>query len=136
MWTNRFERFPEHTPVNKEYYLLRSIFEEHYPEQSALDTIPKGLSVACSTPEAIAWDPEWQNMHDISGRAVSVHSAAEDYSSASEMEQREMAASAWRPAVVLSPRPARPAMFASVVKGRRRSSVGSTLRKPRGARMF
>ena len=85
MWDARFERFPEHTPVNKEYYLLRSLFEEHYPKKCALDTIPKGLSVACSTPEAICWDPEWENMHDISGRAVAAHASADSYDTASEM---------------------------------------------------
>ena len=85
-WAARAERFPEHTPVNKEYYLLRAIFEEHYPKKCALDTIPKGLSVACSTPEAISWDPEWANLHDISGRAVSFHSASDAYTSADEMD--------------------------------------------------
>jgi hypothetical protein len=79
MWEDRFNRFPEHPPVNKEYYLLRSMFEEFYPKPSAMDTIPKGLSVACSTPEALSWDPEWQNMHDISGRAVSFHDASDAY---------------------------------------------------------
>ncbi len=41
MWAGRSERFPEETPSTKEYYLLRSIFEEHFPSQSALDTVPK-----------------------------------------------------------------------------------------------
>ena len=86
LWAKRAERFPEHTPVNKEYYLLRSIFEEHYPEKCALDTIPKGLSVACSTPEAICWDPAWKDMHDISGRAVAFHDAASSYQAAQEMK--------------------------------------------------
>ena len=81
----RGERFPDNPPMNKEYYLLRSIFEEHFPKKCADDTIPKGLSIACSTPEAIAWDPEWANIHDISGRAVSFHNAADDYQSAPEM---------------------------------------------------
>jgi asparagine synthase (glutamine-hydrolysing) len=85
MWDKRFERFPEHTPINKEYYLLREIFEEYYPKKCALDTIPKGLSVACSTPEAISWDPTWENMHDISGRVVAFHSAADEYVRATEM---------------------------------------------------
>lgn len=86
-WQNRFERFPEHTPVNKEYYLLRSIFEERFPSQAALNTVPKGLSIACSTPEAVAWDPDWANIHDISGRAVAFHDAAANYDSASEMDE-------------------------------------------------
>jgi hypothetical protein len=85
MWDAREARFPEHTPVNKEYYLLRAIFEEHYPNPCAEATIPKGLSVACSTPEAICWDPAWANMHDISGRAVAAHEAAQSYSTAQEM---------------------------------------------------
>lgn len=41
MWDSRESRFPDHTPTNKEYYLLRSIFEEHFPSKSALDTVPK-----------------------------------------------------------------------------------------------
>lgn len=84
-WEARFERFPEHTPINKEYYLLRSIFEERFPSQAALNTVPKGLSIACSTPEAVSWDPEWANIHDISGRAVSFHDASTDYAGAKEM---------------------------------------------------
>lgn len=41
MWASRSERFPEETPSTHEYYLLRSIFEEHFPSKSALDTVPK-----------------------------------------------------------------------------------------------
>ena len=41
MWAGRSKRFPEETPSTKEYYLLRSIFEEHFPSKSALDTVPK-----------------------------------------------------------------------------------------------
>ncbi len=40
MWKKRSTRFPSHTPTTKEYYLLRSIFEEHYPSASALHTVP------------------------------------------------------------------------------------------------
>ena len=32
MWKYRAKRFPYETPQTKEYYLLRSIFEEHFPE--------------------------------------------------------------------------------------------------------
>lgn len=74
--------------MNKEYYLLRSMFEERFPSAAALNTVPKGLSIACSTPEAVSWDPEWANIHDISGRAVSFHDASEEY------ETAEMASSA------------------------------------------
>jgi len=79
MWANRAQRFPKNVPRNKEYYLLRSIFEEHFPSEAAVDTVPSGLSVACSTPEAVSWDPSWKGLHEISGRAVQVHEAANGY---------------------------------------------------------
>lgn len=41
MWAMRQERFPEFTPRNKEYYLLRSIFEKHFPSRSALHMVPQ-----------------------------------------------------------------------------------------------
>jgi asparagine synthase (glutamine-hydrolysing) len=76
-FAKRAERFPFNPPETKEYYLLRSIFEEQYPEQSALDTVPFGKSIACSTPEALSWDPKWlTSTGDISGRAVDVHDAS------------------------------------------------------------
>eukprot|EP00891_Asterochloris_glomerata_P008873 jgi/Astpho2/8873/Aster-05503 len=77
MWAARASTFPEHTPSTREYYLLRSIFEEHFPSRQALLTVPTGLSIACSTPEAINWDPTWASTHEISGRAMAnVHDAA------------------------------------------------------------
>ena len=40
----------------------------------------QGLSIACSTPEAIAWDESWADTHDISGRAMkAVHESGGDY---------------------------------------------------------
>jgi hypothetical protein len=41
MWAARAQRFPQHTPATREYYLLRSIFETHFPSPSALATVPK-----------------------------------------------------------------------------------------------
>lgn len=41
MWEGRAARFPEHTPTTREYYLLRSIFEEQFPSQQAMATVPK-----------------------------------------------------------------------------------------------
>ena len=41
MWEGRAERFPEHTPNTREYYLLRSIFEEQFPSKQAMATVPK-----------------------------------------------------------------------------------------------
>ena len=70
-------RFPVNTPKNKEEYYYRSIFEEHFPSESATRTVPSVASVACSTAEALAWDASFKNLNDPSGRAVSgVHEAA------------------------------------------------------------
>ena len=67
-------RFPFNTPVSKEGYFFRSLFEQHFPLASAAQTVPGGPTVACSTPEAVLWDKALQEMNDPSGRAVrSVH---------------------------------------------------------------
>jgi asparagine synthase (glutamine-hydrolysing) len=67
-------RFPVNPPMSKEEYFYRSIFSEHFPSDSAALCVPSVPSVACSTAEAIAWDPSFKNMIDPSGRAVkSVH---------------------------------------------------------------
>jgi asparagine synthase (glutamine-hydrolysing) len=63
-------RFPVNTPDTKEGWLYRSIFEEHFPLESAARCVPGGKSVACSTPEALAWDASFQASADPSGRAV------------------------------------------------------------------
>lgn len=71
------ERFPINPPQNKEEYYYRSIFEEHFPSESAARSVPSVPSVACSTAEALAWDDSFKNMNDPSGRAVKgVHEAA------------------------------------------------------------
>lgn len=71
------ERFPIHTPMNKEEYYYRSIFEEYFPSKSAALSVPSVPSVACSTVEALAWDEAFKNMNDPSGRAVAgVHQEA------------------------------------------------------------
>jgi asparagine synthase (glutamine-hydrolysing) len=70
-------RFPHGTPATKEAYLYRTIFEEHYPLASCAECVPGGPSVACSTPEALAWDASLAAVTDPSGRAVrGVHVAA------------------------------------------------------------
>ena len=67
-------RFPINPPPTKEEYFYRSIFNEHFPSDSAASCVPSVPSVACSTPEALAWDTSFLNMNDPSGRAVkSVH---------------------------------------------------------------
>ncbi|MEM1054289.1 MAG: asparagine synthase B [Bacteroidota bacterium] len=63
-------RFPIHTPDTKEGYLYRTIFEQHYPADACALTVPSGKSVACSTPEALAWDAAFESAADPSGRAV------------------------------------------------------------------
>jgi asparagine synthase (glutamine-hydrolysing) len=71
---NSAERFPLNPPMNKEEYHYRSIFEEHFPSETAASTVPSVPSVACSTPAALEWDESFKKMNDPSGRAVkSVH---------------------------------------------------------------
>ena len=70
-------RFPINTPDSKEAYYYRTIFEEHFGNnESVLKTVPHGKSVACFTPEALAWDASFQNLNDPSGRTVGVHNEA------------------------------------------------------------
>lgn len=64
------ERFPIHTPMNKEEYYYRSIFSELFPSNSAALSVPSVPSVACSSAEALAWDPSFKGANDPSGRAV------------------------------------------------------------------
>lgn len=71
------QRFPTNTPMNKEEYYYRMIFEEHFPSDTSARTVPSVPSVACSTPEALAWDKSFRNLNDPSGRAVkTVHEQA------------------------------------------------------------
>jgi asparagine synthase (glutamine-hydrolysing) len=71
------KRFPINTPRNKEEYCYRTIFEVHFPSESAAKSVPSVPSVACSTAEALAWDKTFQNMNDPSGRAIKgVHDQA------------------------------------------------------------
>ncbi len=65
------ERFPVNTPLCKEEYYYRCIFEEHFPGKSAALSVPHEASVACSTSTALAWDESFRNLNDPSGRAVS-----------------------------------------------------------------
>ena len=74
---NAHYRFPIHTPQNKEEYHYRTIFESHFPSDTAAKTVPSVPSVACSTPIALEWDESFKNRNDPSGRAVtSVHDEA------------------------------------------------------------
>lgn len=69
-------RFPVNTPVSREAYLYRALFERHFPGEAAARTVPGGPSIACSTPAAIEWDAAFAAAADPSGRAVAgVHDA-------------------------------------------------------------
>jgi len=77
MMEHAAERFPINTPMCKEEYYYRSIFEEHFPSESAAKSVPHEASVACSTAKALEWDEAWKNMNEPSGRAVAgVHNDA------------------------------------------------------------
>jgi asparagine synthase (glutamine-hydrolysing) len=70
-------RFPCNPPATKEACFYRTIFQEHFPLEACARCVPGGASVACSTAEALAWDPALAAVVDPSGRAVrGVHQAA------------------------------------------------------------
>jgi asparagine synthase (glutamine-hydrolysing) len=73
-FTKAAKRFPGNTPMSKEEYYYREIFEDLFPSDSAAKTVPSAPSIACSTPIALEWDEAFKKMIDPSGRAVkSVH---------------------------------------------------------------
>ena len=63
-------RFPKNTPLTKEAYMYRQIFERHFPGDEAASVVPEGKSIACSTPAALAWEISFAEQADPSGRAV------------------------------------------------------------------
>ncbi|MDT0552772.1 asparagine synthase B [Urechidicola vernalis] len=70
-------RFPIQTPQNKEEFYYRSIFEGHFPSDTAALSVPQEPSVACSTKIALEWDEAFKNMNEPSGRAImNVHEEA------------------------------------------------------------
>ena len=74
---NAHFRFPIQTPQNKEEYYYRTIFEGHFPSDTAALSVPQEPSVACSTKIALEWDEAFKNRNDPSGRAVAkVHDDA------------------------------------------------------------
>ncbi|MBC5839125.1 asparagine synthase B [Flavobacterium muglaense] len=54
------EEFQYNSPTTKEAYLYRSIFQKHFPQVSAAQTVRK-------------WIPKWQENEDPSGRANEAH---------------------------------------------------------------
>jgi len=59
------KRWPSGTPDTKEAYLIREIFEKHFPTEAAASTV-------------VRWIPkqEWGVSSDPSGRAVKIHNSA------------------------------------------------------------
>ena len=74
---NAAVRFPHNPPTTKEAYYYRALFEGSFALPSAAACVPGGPSIACSTPEAMAWDAAFATAADPSGRAVrGVHAEA------------------------------------------------------------
>ena len=71
MFKNAKFTFPFQTPMSKEEYYYRSIFESHFPSETAAKTVPSVPSIACITPIALEWDKSFKNMNDPSGRSIS-----------------------------------------------------------------
>tara|TARA_B100000780_G_scaffold223413_1_gene162519 strand:+ start:2154 stop:3818 length:1665 start_codon:yes stop_codon:yes gene_type:complete len=71
MFKNAKFTFPFQTPMSKEEYYYRSIFEKHYPSETSATTVPSVPSVACSTPIALEWDKAFKDLNDPSGRSIS-----------------------------------------------------------------
>ncbi len=63
-------KFSVNPPMNKEEYYYRSIFEEHFPSETAAACVPSVPSVACSSPVALEWDESFKNANEPSGRAI------------------------------------------------------------------
>eukprot|EP00593_Proboscia_inermis_P012289 CAMPEP_0171309076 /NCGR_PEP_ID=MMETSP0816-20121228/19201_1 /TAXON_ID=420281 /ORGANISM="Proboscia inermis, Strain CCAP1064/1" /LENGTH=589 /DNA_ID=CAMNT_0011792349 /DNA_START=61 /DNA_END=1830 /DNA_ORIENTATION=+ len=78
MFANAANRFQYNTPTTKEGYRYRMIFEELFPGEAAVQTVPGGKSIACSTERAMAWDASFASRADPSGRAAGVHDSAYD----------------------------------------------------------
>ncbi|MCF8356256.1 MAG: asparagine synthase B, partial [Melioribacteraceae bacterium] len=67
---NAHFKFPVNTPINKEMYFYRRIFDEFFPNDEAAKCVPAVRSVACSTPDALLWDQKLNAVVDPSGRSV------------------------------------------------------------------
>lgn len=67
---------PDDPPANAEMLWMRELFDARFVHgrhsgASARSTVGSGRSIACSSPEAVAWDPAWAQLAgDISGRAL------------------------------------------------------------------
>jgi asparagine synthase (glutamine-hydrolysing) len=57
LWSTRTTTYPDKTPLTREAYLYRRIFEEHFGKQ-ATGSVSYYKSLFCSTPQAFKWFPE------------------------------------------------------------------------------
>ena len=73
LYNNAQKRFPINTPLNKEEFYYRNIFESFFPSNSAAQTVPSEPSVACSSEIALKWDASFSGKNDPSGRSVNSH---------------------------------------------------------------
>ncbi len=72
-FTQAAEKFVINPPMNKEEYYYRTIFQSHFPSDTAANSVPSVPSVACSSPVALKWDASFQGKNDPSGRAITTH---------------------------------------------------------------
>jgi asparagine synthase (glutamine-hydrolysing) len=80
MMENAKFRFPVNPPLNKEEYVYREIYSEHFPSDQAAACVPSLASIACSTEKALEWDESFKNNADPSGRSVmAVHDDGADF---------------------------------------------------------
>ena len=73
LYNNSSVKFPINTPLNKEEYYYRKIFESFFPSDSAAKSVPSIPSVACSSEIALKWDASFSGKNDPSGRSVNNH---------------------------------------------------------------
>ena len=73
LYKNSSVKFPINTPLNKEEYYYRKIFESFFPSDSAAKSVPSIPSVACSSEIALKWDASFSGKNDPSGRSVNNH---------------------------------------------------------------
>ena len=73
LFNNAQKRYPINTPLNKEEFYYRNIFESFFPSNSAAQTVPSVPSVACSSVIALKWDASFSGKNDPSGRSVNSH---------------------------------------------------------------
>jgi asparagine synthase (glutamine-hydrolysing) len=66
------ERFPVKTPLTKEGYYYRTMFDELFPGDQAAACVKAEPSIACSSETALRWDAAFQGREDPSGRAVAM----------------------------------------------------------------